>query len=135
MTDTTETEEQVETTDEEVVEDQQETEDPETFPREYVEKLRREAGDARVRAKDRDDLAGRLHVALVAATGRLADPTDLAFDEDHLSDEDALTAAIDDLLDKKPHLASRRPVGGIGQGAVQGDDTVDLAGMLRRNAS
>ena len=50
------------------------------------------------------------------ATGRLADPTDLEFDEDHLDDPDALAAAIDDLLARKPHLASRKPVGDIGQG-------------------
>ena len=31
--------------------------EPETFSREYVEKLRKEAADHRVKAKDRDDLA------------------------------------------------------------------------------
>lgn len=109
--------------------------DPETFPREYVEKLRKEAADARVRAKDRDDLAHRLHTALVAATGRLADADDLDFDEAHLTDTDALTTAIDELLDRKPHLAARRIVGDVGQGAVRDDTPVDLAGMLRHNAS
>jgi hypothetical protein len=110
-------------------------EDPETFPREYVVKLRDESAKHRQRAADRDDLAQRLHAALVTATGRLADPTDLAFDDAHLADADALSAAIDDLLARKPHLASRRVVGDIGQGATQGDSSVDLAGMLRRNAS
>ena len=111
-------------------------EEPDTFPRSYVEKLRKEAGDARAKAKDRDDLAGRLHVALVAATGRLADPTDLPFDEDHLADPDSLTAALDDLLTRKPHLASRRPVGNIGQGVTtDGQTAVSLAGILRANAS
>ena len=110
-------------------------EDPETFPREYVVQLREEAAKHRTRAQDRDALAQRLHTALVAATGRLADPTDLAFDDAHLADDDALSAAIDDLLARKPHLASRRVVGDIGQGATGSDSTVDLAGMLRRNAS
>ncbi|MCH8612328.1 hypothetical protein [Arsenicicoccus dermatophilus] len=108
--------------------------DPETFPRAYVEKLRQEAADARVRARDRDSLAERLHTALVAATGRLADPTDLAFSEDHLTDPDALTAAVDELLARKPHLASRRPTGSIAQGATAPASAVDLAGILRRAA-
>src|SRR5688572_6233589 len=63
----------------------------ETFPRSYVEKLRDESAKHRQRASDRDTLAQRLHGALVAATGRLADPSDLTFDEDHLTDPDALT--------------------------------------------
>lgn len=108
--------------------------EPETFPREYVEKLRKEAGDARVKAKDRDDLAARLHTAMVAATGRLADPSDLPFSEDHLGDEDALSAALDDLLARKPHLASRRPRGDVGQGMTGSGTSNDLAGMLRSRA-
>ncbi|MBZ4498038.1 hypothetical protein [Dermacoccus sp. Tok2021] len=106
----------------------------ETFPREYVEKLRKENADARVKAKRADDLAARLHTALVAATGRLADPSDLPFDDAHLEDEDALNAAVDALLARKPHLASRRPVGSIGQGATAPADSVSLAGILRQNA-
>ena len=106
----------------------------ETFPREYVEKLRKENADARVKAKRADDLAARLHTALVAATGRLADPSDLEFDDAHLDDEDALNAAVDALLARKPHLASRRPVGSIGQGATAPADSVSLAGILRQNA-
>ena len=76
-------------------------------------------------------MAQRLHVALVAATGRLADPDDLPFDETHLDDPDALTAAIDELLARKPHLKSRRAVGDVGQGAGGASADVDLAGMLR----
>lgn len=87
----------------------------ETFPREYVEKLRTENGKYRQRAGEADTLAKRLHTELVRATGRLADPTDLAFDEDHLADADTMVAAIDALLEARPHLASRRPAGDIGQ--------------------
>lgn len=90
--------------------------EPETFPREVVEKLRQENGKYRQRAQQADNLAQRLHTELVRATGRLADPTDLAFDEDHLADADTMAAAIDALLDAKPHLASRRLTGDIGQG-------------------
>jgi len=96
--------------------------------------LREEAAGYRVKAKDRDDLAHRLHVALVAATGRLADPTDLAFDETHIGDENALTAALDDLLTRKPHLATRRPTGSVGQGATPTNAGTDLAGLLRSRA-
>lgn len=91
-------------------------EDAEMFPRQVVEDLRKENGKYRQRAQQADTLAARLHTELVKATGRLADPTDLPFDESHLDDGDSLTAAIDALLEAKPHLASRRPTGDIGQG-------------------
>ncbi|MGY4709066.1 hypothetical protein ACXDF8_05785 [Mycolicibacterium sp. CBM1] len=95
-------------------------ENAETFPRSVVEKLRTENGKHRQNATQAnsraDALATRLHAELVRATGRLADPADLAFDAEHLDDADALSAAIDALLDAKPHLASRRPTGDIGQG-------------------
>ena len=108
---------------------------PETFPREYVENLRQEAADARVKAKKADELAQALFVARVAATGRLAGPTDLPFNADLLDDADALNAAIDALLDAKPHLASRTPRGNIGQGPTGADTgTVDLAALLRAGA-
>lgn len=106
----------------------------ETFPRSYVEELRRENADARVKAKRSDDLATRLHAALVSATGRLADPTDLPFDDAHLDDEGALSAAIDELLGSKPHLASRRPHGDVGQGARPEPVTTGLGALLRARA-
>ena len=107
---------------------------PETFPREYVEKLRDENAKYRQRAGLADDLAKRLHLELVKGTGRLADPTDLPFDDAHLSDPDALTAAVEALLAAKPHLASRKPSGDIGQGATATADSFSLAGMLRSGA-
>ena len=109
--------------------------DAETFPRDYVEKLRKEAAEARVKAKRADDLARELFTAKVTATGRLADPSDLAYDEALVADADALNAAIDALLDAKPHLASRTPRGDVGQGPTGGDAShVDLAAMLRAGA-
>ncbi|TMS50971.1 hypothetical protein [Mycobacterium sp. DBP42] len=107
--------------------------DPETFSRDYVEKLRQENGKYRQRAQQADALATRLHTELVRATGRLADPTDLPFDADHLADPDKLAGAIEDLLTAKPHLAARRPIGEIGQGATPSGSTVDLAAILRGN--
>lgn len=109
-------------------------EDQDMFPRDVVEKLRRENAAARTKAKDRDALAQRLHRVLVEQTGRLADPTDLPFDEAHLTDPDALTAAIDELLTRKPHLAARTFHGNIGQGATTDPASIDLATILRHNA-
>lgn len=94
-----------------------------TFDRAYVEKLRRENADYRARAKDRDEVAAtrddyarRLHAALVRADGRLADPDDLPFDAAHLDDADALTAAIGDLVERKPGLRARQYGGDVGAG-------------------
>ena len=110
-----------------------EPEEPDTFPRSYVEDLRQENGKYRQRAQQGDAYAQRLHIELVRATGKLADPTDMPFDEDHLGGPDKLTAAIDELLQRKPHLASRRPTGDIGQGASSGTgSSVDLAAILRQ---
>lgn len=109
--------------------------DATTFSRTYVEKLRRESAGYRERATRADEYATRLHTALVAATGRLADASDLAFDAAHLDDAEALNAAIDELLENKPHLATRTPFGDIGQGNRGGtSEPVNLADMLRARA-
>lgn len=94
-----------------------------TFNRSYVEKLRKENADYRSRAKDRDDvaaerdnLARRLHVELVRADGRLADPDDLEFNAEHLDDADALAEAIGQLISRKPGLKARQYGGDVGAG-------------------
>lgn len=94
------------------------TTEPESFPREYVKQLRDENAKHRMSPVRSDELANRLHAALVTVTGRLADPSDLAFDESHLDDPAALEAAIGQLGETKPHLASRRPAGDVGTGSV-----------------
>lgn len=109
--------------------------DPETFPRSYVEKLRGEAAAARVKAQKAEELAGALWEARVAATGRLADPTDLALPDDaDPLDPDAVTAAVDELLARKPHLASRVPRGDVGAGVQQESTAFSLGGMIRAAA-
>lgn len=107
-----------------------------TFSRSYVEKLRRESAGYREKANRSDELEARLHTALVAATGKLQDPTDLGFDLAHLDDEDALNTAIDDLLSKKPHLASRRPFGDVGQGnrGKSSEGEVNLLDIMKAHA-
>lgn len=114
------------------------TDDPagDTFPREYVETLRKESAGYRDRAKGAeaktDALARQLHSALVAATGRLADAADLPYREEHLSDPEALTAAIGALLTDKPHLKARKVAGDAGQGSRGGVETgVNLLELLR----
>lgn len=110
------------------------SDDAETFPRSYVEKLRKEAAGHRDRAKRADDFAQRLHTALVEATGRLADARDLPFVESHLDDPVALSEAIDAVLADKPHLATRKPMGNIGQGVAPVSNDVSLGGILRAGA-
>ena len=75
----------------------------------------------------------RLHTELVKATGRLADPSDLAYSEDHLTDSDALNTAIDELLTAKPHLKKpTAPSGDVGQGnRGTAEVPVSLLGILR----
>lgn len=114
--------------------DAPEEEAGQTFTAEYVRKLREEAAAQRVKAKRADDLAQEVFRLRVAATGRLADPTDLAYDEALLEDEEALSGAIDDLLTARPHYAARRAAGSVGQGATGSSGGVDLAGILRARA-
>lgn len=107
---------------------------PETFPAEVVRELREEAARYRVRAKRADDYARQLFHARVAALGKLADPDDLEYSEDLVDDLPALEAAVDELIGRKPHLASRTPRGDIGQGATGAGAGVDLAALLRANS-
>ncbi len=109
--------------------------EPDVFPRQVVEELRKENGRYRKRAGQADELAQRLHTELVRATGRLADPTDLPFDETHLDDPEKLSTAVESLLADKPHLATRKPAGDIGQGNRGGSpQPVSLLQMLRERA-
>lgn len=113
--------------------------DPETFPREYVQQLRDEAAGYRVKAKATDALRDRLVTAYAAATGRLADPTDLPYDpelldDDGLVDEPKVRTAVQNLLTRKPHLATRRPTGDVAQGARTDEPGLSLVGLLRGTA-
>lgn len=115
--------------------------EPDTFPREYVEKLRKESAAYRDRAKRTDeleqqvdDLQQRLHVALVRLDGRLADPEDLELDAERLADPEALEAAITALLETKPGLRAKIVAGDVGAGArgAATSDEVDLIEFIRR---
>lgn len=101
-----------------------------------MEELRAEAAANRVKAQRTETLAQELFLAKVTALGKLEDPTDLAYDEALLADEQALTAAVDELLARKPHLATRLTKGDIGGGAGSDKDAgaVSLSAMLAARA-
>lgn len=111
--------------------------DSDVFPREYVESLRKECKGYRDRAKaadDRaDDLAKRLHTALVERDGRLVNPAELPYHPDHLDSTEALDAAISAALLDRPYL-QKRTTGDVGMGQ-RGKPTVpqDFSGLFRTN--
>jgi hypothetical protein len=85
-----------------------------------VRKLRDESAKHRTRAKDAesrvDELSREVFRLKVAALDKLADVTDLPYSPD-LLDDDALAAAVDELIATRPHYAKRiRPNGPVGQG-------------------
>ena len=105
------------------------------FDAAYVSKLRQEAADNRVKAKRADDLARQVVRAMARADGRLIDADDLAFDVAFIDDDgmvasDRVVAAIDKLVERKPHLAARRPTGQMAQGARPEPERVSLLGLL-----
>ena len=114
--------------------------DGDTFPRVYVERLRSKSAQYRTAANEArqqaDDYRQQLWAARVEAAGRLADPTDLPAPDDADPDPDTVQAAIDDLLERKPHLAARRARGDIGQHQQRSgaDGEVSLMGILQRGA-
>lgn len=114
--------------------------EPDTFPREYVEQLRSEAAEhrtGRTAAEQRADAAmTRLRAAAMHSAARdvLADPTDLQWD-DSMADEEgwpdpgAITAAATALVEAKPHMGRVR--GDVGQGFRGDAESVSLVEALR----
>lgn len=112
---------------------QEEKEEPDTFDRSYVEKLRKESAKYRDKAKRAEALEKRLHRSLVAQDGRLADPDDMEFNPDHLHDADALSDAIANLVAKKPGLRAQRLSGDVGAGVREKPKppTTDLLAIMK----
>lgn len=98
-----------------------------------IGKVRREAARYRTKLRDAekrvDELSRRLVAARVKESGRLADPDDMPYDES-LLDDDKLTAAIDDLIERKPHLKARS-FGNVGQHDQKRGESVSLGSLLR----
>ena len=99
--------------------------------RRQAARYRRELRDTETQL---DELRASLWRTRVELDGRLADPDDLPLDADALDDPDKLRELVDDLLDRKPHLRSRRITTRAGQGEGTATASVSLADMLRRNA-
>lgn len=114
----------------------------EMFSRDYVESLRTEAAEARVKAKRATDLELALRDAVKASAARdiLQDPAALEWSDDFaddsgLPDAEKIREAAEALAAEKPHLSRVR--GDVLQGH-RGEESdagaVDLAGMLRAGA-
>ena len=74
----------------------------------------------------------RLHSALVALDGRLANPDDLPFNAAHLENEEALQTAITKFLESHPTLKKNYIAGDVGQGTRGSDKKpVDLIELMR----
>lgn len=108
-----------------------------TFPRDYVERLRTESAGHRTAAAAATaaaaPLLAELHTFKVAALGKLADPSDLPY-APGLDTPELLAAAVDELLAAKPHLAARTVTGDIGGHESGAPDDFSLAAMLRAGA-
>lgn len=124
-------------------EQEQPTDDADTFPRDYVEKLRAEAAEHRTARKDAEGRAEALTEAYRglavanAVADVLADSTDLPWSDEYLTesglvDADAVRQAAEALVAAKPHLARVR--GDAGQGFRHQEQTVSLGALLRANA-
>jgi hypothetical protein len=106
------------------------TEEPETFDRAYVERVRAEAADHRTKANEQEALAtkrGERVLALEverAAREVLVDGDDLLrhveaaelLGDDGEPDPAKIAAAATQLAEQKPHLAARRPPVDVGAG-------------------
>lgn len=114
--------------------EQEPEQEPEQEIDPLVKKLRNEAAGNRVKAREAGELAEQraaaLFTALVKLDGRLADPSDLPYSEEYLTDEAALESAISELLERKPGLAARQYRGNIGAG-VKGDSPTSLIDIMR----
>lgn len=111
-----------------------------TFDREYVQRLRSESAGHRKRAKDAEDAMEGLRRELwgyqVAATGLLADPEDLPFDAEAAGDPEAVKAAAEALIERKPHMRRTGTGGPLpdAAGKAPGAGGVSWSSLLRGGA-
>lgn len=101
-------------------------------------RARRQAARYRRELRDSQTRSGELEAALWRARleldGRLADPDDLELDPELVDDPDGIRQAVDALLERKPHLRSRRIRERAGQGEGSASASVSLAELLARGA-
>lgn len=115
-----------------------------TFPLAYVQQLRQENAEARVRAKRADALATRLILSIAEGTGQLIDPSDLAVSaevlpeflgDDGLPDITKVHDAVARLIAAKPHLAKPVYAADVGQGVQHRADVGPGLGAMLRQAA
>jgi hypothetical protein len=129
----------VEAVDEPQLLNESDTEPLQTFDADYVKALRAEAAEYRVKAKRAEALARQALTAIVTADGRLIDPSDLHFTDDLIGkdgtlDGNAVRAAIETLIDVKPHLARKRPTAPIAQGVRPSKAEPNLLQIIQAGA-
>lgn len=91
-----------------------------------------ELTEARAKA---DNYSRQLFHARVEQTGLLIDPEDMPYDAALVDDPDALSAAVTDLVERKPHLRVVSTSGDLPAfGAGADSSSVSLTGLLRNNA-
>lgn len=126
------------TPDNEVVEDESTDHDtPEEVDSvvepEAVEEVEEETPNPSPEAVEPSEVHTALHTALVKLDGRLSDPNALPYDEAHLTDDEALTAAITALIERSPHLSATAVAGDVGQGNRGGTpEPFDLIATMRQ---
>jgi hypothetical protein len=111
--------------------------EPDQFPRSYVEELRKENAAQRLKAKEADALREDLMTAAVQlmTAGVLRDPADLPvapefWGEDGRPDHEVIREAAEALAAAKPYLARAR--GKVGQGRQpEPEKPVSLGEMMR----
>lgn len=112
--------------------------DDDDLPGGELARARRQAARYRTELRElegrADELVAELWRARLELDGRLADPDDLPVDPELVDDPDGIRAAVDALLERKPHLRSRRIRERAGQGEGNPAASVSLAQLLARGA-
>lgn len=99
---------------------------------EAVEEDEAETDNPAPEAVEPSEVHTALHTALVRLDGRLSDPAALPYDEAHLTDSEALSAAIGELIEHSPHLSATAVAGDVGQGnRSTGSSPFDLVAAMR----
>lgn len=116
----------------ESTDDNTETADNSVEP-EAVEEDEAETANPAPEAVEPSEVHAALHAALVKLDGRLSDPNALPYDEAHLTDDEALSAAIGELIERSPHLSATAVAGDVGQGDRGGAPVpFDLIATMRQ---
>lgn len=107
-------------------------ENSDTFPREYVERLRRENQTYRDRAREAESTAWR---ALVESTGLVINADEVPRPDGAALTLDGAETAASEAIGARPYIAARRARGNIGQHEGPGaSSAVSLSSLLRQGA-